>query len=62
MDETSSKLVIGVATMADKGTYTCWCEFDNGHTDEITFELFIHSKSSLSIQLQFVALPLGKAP
>lgn len=61
VDETSSKLVIKKATMADTGTYTCRCEFYNGHVDQTTMPLYVFGMWPHNSELQFVALKLGKA-
>lgn len=61
VDETSSKLVIKKATMADAGIYTCHCDFDNGHVDQTTMQLYVFGMWPHNSELQFVALQLGKA-
>lgn len=61
VDETSSKLVIKKAAMADAGIYTCHCEFEKGHDDQITKQLYVSSMWPHNSELQFVALQLGKA-
>lgn len=43
IDETSSKLIIENAALEDSGTYTCHCDFENGHVDSIETELHIYS-------------------
>lgn len=52
MDESSSKLIITQATMEDAGVYMCLCEFDSGHSDQITTQLFIFGMSTLNTELQ----------
>nr|XP_046256510.1 neural cell adhesion molecule 1 [Scatophagus argus] len=42
VDETSSKLLIKKASMQDTGRYTCQCDFDNGHHDSTTFDVYVH--------------------
>lgn len=42
LDEASSKLVINKATMQDAGKYTCHCEFDSGHKDDVQIQLFVY--------------------
>lgn len=42
IDETSSKLSINKATVLDAGKYTCQCQFDNGHSDEIAIMLYVY--------------------
>ncbi|XP_029958605.1 neural cell adhesion molecule 1 [Salarias fasciatus] len=42
VDEGSSKIIIKKATMQDAGRYTCLCEFDNGHQDEVQTLLYVH--------------------
>lgn len=56
MDETSSKLIITQATMEDAGVYRCHCEFDSGHSDQITTQLYIFGMSTLNTELQFVVI------
>ncbi|XP_070768071.1 neural cell adhesion molecule 1 [Enoplosus armatus] len=46
VDETSSKLVIKKATMEDSGRYSCLCEFDSGHKDDITTPLYVYEGPS----------------
>ncbi|XP_076593616.1 neural cell adhesion molecule 1 [Chaetodon auriga] len=46
VDETSSKLIIKKATIQDAGSYTCLCEFDNGHNDKIMMQLYVHEGPS----------------
>uniref|UniRef100_A0A3B5BC13 Ig-like domain-containing protein n=1 Tax=Stegastes partitus TaxID=144197 RepID=A0A3B5BC13_9TELE len=46
VDETSSKLVIKKATMGNAGRYTCLCEFDSGHTDEVQTTLYVYEGPS----------------
>lgn len=46
VDETSSKLHINKATLQDAGKYTCKCEFDTGHKDEVQTQLFIYQGPS----------------
>lgn len=61
MDESSSKLIIKQATMEDAGIYTCHCEFDNGHTDQTTVQLYIFGMWADNTELQFVAFHRGNA-
>lgn len=56
MDEASSKLIITQASMEDAGVYVCLCEFDSGHSDQITAQLYIFGMSTLNTELQFVAI------
>lgn len=42
VDETSSKLVIANATMQDAGRYTCVCDFDSGHKDDVMTQLYVY--------------------
>lgn len=60
VDETSSKLIINKATMADAGIYTCHCEFESGHKDHITTKVHVFGMWSPNTELQFVPLQLGK--
>ncbi|XP_034729710.1 neural cell adhesion molecule 1 isoform X1 [Etheostoma cragini] len=46
VDETSSKLVIKNTKMEDMGRYTCACEFENGHKDDIATQLFVYEGPS----------------
>ncbi|XP_061802840.1 neural cell adhesion molecule 1 [Nerophis lumbriciformis] len=46
VDETSSKLLIRRATVEDGGKYTCLCEFDNGHTDDVQTQLYVYDGPS----------------
>ncbi|XP_054869316.1 neural cell adhesion molecule 1 isoform X1 [Amphiprion ocellaris] len=46
VDETSSKLLIKKATMQDAGRYTCLCEFDSGHKDDIQTMLYVYEGPS----------------
>lgn len=46
VDETSSKLVIAKATMQDAGRYTCLCEFDSGHKDDVQIMLYVYEGPS----------------
>ncbi|XP_071381708.1 neural cell adhesion molecule 1 isoform X6 [Centroberyx affinis] len=48
VDESSSKFLIKNAKMENAGRYTCLCEFDNGHTDEISTQLYIYEGPSFS--------------
>lgn len=60
VDESSSKLIIKQATMEDAGIYTCHCEFNNGHIDQTSMQLYVFGMWSLNTELQFLALQLGK--
>ncbi|XP_028837173.1 neural cell adhesion molecule 1 isoform X1 [Denticeps clupeoides] len=42
VDESTSKLIIKAAQLADSGTYTCVCEFDSGHNDEISTNIYVY--------------------
>lgn len=42
IDETSSKLFINNVIMEDAGKYTCQCQFDNGHNDEVAIVLYVY--------------------
>lgn len=44
VDESASKLSIKKATMQDAGRYTCHCEFNSGHTDDVHTQVYIHGK------------------
>lgn len=44
VDETSSKLLIRNAKIEDTGRYTCFCEFDTGHRDDISYTIFVYGK------------------
>lgn len=51
VDETSSKLVIENAMLEDSGIYTCHCDFDSGHVDQITTRLHIYGMLSTNTEL-----------
>lgn len=42
VDESSSKLVIKSASVEDAGRYTCLCEFDNGHMDDVQTQIYVY--------------------
>lgn len=42
MDETTSKLLIENVTLEDAGRYTCLCDFDSGHKDEVQTQLYVY--------------------
>ncbi|XP_068592517.1 neural cell adhesion molecule 1 [Cebidichthys violaceus] len=46
VDESSSKLVIKKATMQDAGRYTCLCEFENGHKDDVFTQVYVYEGPS----------------
>ncbi|KAM3838265.1 neural cell adhesion molecule 1 [Diretmus argenteus] len=46
MDETASKLLFKNIKMEDAGRYTCLCEFDNGHEDQVSIQLFVYDGPS----------------
>ncbi|XP_044062563.1 neural cell adhesion molecule 1 isoform X2 [Siniperca chuatsi] len=46
VDETTSKLFIKKATMQDAGKYSCLCEFNSGHKDDIQTQLYIYEGPS----------------
>ncbi|XP_057689188.1 neural cell adhesion molecule 1 [Corythoichthys intestinalis] len=46
VDESSSKLVIKSATVEDAGRYTCQCDFDSGHNDEVQTRIFVYEGPS----------------
>ncbi|XP_077433022.1 neural cell adhesion molecule 1 [Vanacampus margaritifer] len=46
VDESSSKLVIKSATVADAGRYTCLCDFDNGHMDDVQSQIYVYEGPS----------------
>ncbi|KAF7651225.1 hypothetical protein LDENG_00113900 [Lucifuga dentata] len=46
VDETSSKFFIKKAKLQDAGRYTCLCDFDSGHTDDVSFQLFVYEGPS----------------
>ncbi|KAJ4930870.1 hypothetical protein JOQ06_025173 [Pogonophryne albipinna] len=45
-DETSSKLCIKNATMQDVGKYSCVCDFDSGHQDDVFIQLYVYEGPS----------------
>lgn len=61
VDETASRLEIKKATMADAGIYTCHCDFESGHVDQTTVQLYVSGMWLHNSELQFVALQIGKA-
>lgn len=58
VDETSSKLVIDKASMEDAGIYTCSCDFDSGHVDQISTQVYVYGTSSPNADCS----PLQKHP
>ncbi|XP_045068759.1 neural cell adhesion molecule 1-like isoform X2 [Coregonus clupeaformis] len=46
VDETSSKLFIRNAKMEDAGRYTCLCEFETGHRDNVSLTIFVYERPS----------------
>ncbi|XP_064804008.1 neural cell adhesion molecule 1-like isoform X3 [Oncorhynchus masou masou] len=46
VDETSSKLFIRNAKIEDAGRYTCLCEFDTGHRDDVSYAIFVYEPPS----------------
>nr|XP_019946657.1 PREDICTED: neural cell adhesion molecule 1-like isoform X1 [Paralichthys olivaceus] len=46
LDETSSKLLIKKATIQNAGTYTCVCNFETGHQDEVQRQLYVYEGPS----------------
>ncbi|XP_061633722.1 neural cell adhesion molecule 1 [Phyllopteryx taeniolatus] len=46
VDESSSKLIIKSTTVEDAGRYTCLCEFDSGHTDNVQTEIYVYEGPS----------------
>lgn len=42
VDETSSKLVIKKATMEDAGRYTCLCDYESSHKDQVAILLYVY--------------------
>ncbi|XP_074510985.1 neural cell adhesion molecule 1-like [Sebastes fasciatus] len=46
VDESSSKLIIKNASMQDAGRYTCLCEFENGHNDDVTKQIYVYEGPS----------------
>lgn len=47
IDETSSKLVIKKAKLEDSGKYTCLCEYDSGHRDDIQTVIYVYGMQQL---------------
>ncbi|XP_028280604.1 neural cell adhesion molecule 1 [Parambassis ranga] len=65
VDETSSKLTIKKATMQDSGKYSCHCDFDNGHKDEIETVVFVYegpSFGSTPVYHEFLVGTNGMVP
>lgn len=56
MDEATSKLIIKQAAMENAGVYMCSCEFESGHSDQITTDLYIFGMSTLNTELQLVVI------
>ncbi|XP_018582435.2 neural cell adhesion molecule 1 isoform X1 [Scleropages formosus] len=48
VDETSSKLIIKSASLADSGRYKCICEYDTGHTDQVEINIYVYQKPTFS--------------
>ncbi|KAE8288506.1 Hemicentin-1 [Larimichthys crocea] len=48
VDESSSKMIIKKATMQDTGKYTCHCEYDSGHKDDVQTQLYVYEGPSFS--------------
>uniref|UniRef100_A0A667XKB8 Ig-like domain-containing protein n=1 Tax=Myripristis murdjan TaxID=586833 RepID=A0A667XKB8_9TELE len=46
VDETSSKLSIANATMEDAGKYICLCDFDSGHNDDVSVQIYVYEGPS----------------
>ncbi|XP_062254361.1 neural cell adhesion molecule 1 isoform X2 [Platichthys flesus] len=46
IDETSSKLIIKNATIQNTGMYTCVCDFDSGHNDQVQAQLYVYEGPS----------------
>ncbi|XP_049585296.1 neural cell adhesion molecule 1 isoform X2 [Syngnathus scovelli] len=46
IDESTSKLVIKSATLMDAGRYTCLCDFDNGHMDDVHTQIYVYEGPS----------------
>ncbi|XP_037642151.1 neural cell adhesion molecule 1 isoform X3 [Sebastes umbrosus] len=46
VDESSSKLIIKNASMQDGGKYTCLCEFESGHNDDVTKQIYVYEGPS----------------
>ncbi|XP_056299932.1 neural cell adhesion molecule 1 isoform X2 [Pseudoliparis swirei] len=46
IDESTSKLLVRRAAAPDAGRYTCLCEFDSGHSDEVTMQLYVYEGPS----------------
>ncbi|XP_053737229.1 neural cell adhesion molecule 1 [Synchiropus splendidus] len=65
LDETSSKLIITKATMQDTGRYTCLCEYESGHKDEVQMQLFVYegpSFGSTAVYHEFLEGTNGVVP
>nr|XP_023844502.1 neural cell adhesion molecule 1-like isoform X1 [Salvelinus alpinus] len=46
VDETSSKLLIRNAKIEDTGRYTCLCEFETGHREDVSYTIFVYEPPS----------------
>ncbi|XP_074510904.1 neural cell adhesion molecule 1 isoform X3 [Sebastes fasciatus] len=46
VDESSSKLIIQNVSMQDAGRYTCLCEFNTGHNDDVTKQIYVYEGPS----------------
>ncbi|XP_077577948.1 neural cell adhesion molecule 1 [Stigmatopora nigra] len=65
VDESSSKLVIKSATVEDAGRYTCLCDFDSGHMDEVQTWIYVYegpSFESTPIYHEFLEGTNGAVP
>ncbi|XP_068999390.1 neural cell adhesion molecule 1 [Embiotoca jacksoni] len=46
LDESSSNVLIKKATMQDAGSYTCQCDFESGHNDDVQTVVFVYEGPS----------------
>uniref|UniRef100_A0A3Q3JF34 Ig-like domain-containing protein n=1 Tax=Monopterus albus TaxID=43700 RepID=A0A3Q3JF34_MONAL len=58
-DKVTSKLLIKNDTLQDVGRYTCLCEFENGHSDDVQIQLYIFEGPSFGRTITYHEFPEG---